>query len=38
VPGVADQPARDDGDQPPQGGDHGFAAAHAVATPRFLRP
>ena len=30
VPGVADQPARDGDQPPPQGGDHGFAAADAV--------
>ena len=30
VAGVADQPARDGDQPPPQGGDHGLAAAHAV--------
>jgi hypothetical protein len=30
VAGVADQPARDGDQPPPQGGDHGLAAAHPV--------
>ena len=31
VAGVADQPPRDGDQPPPQGGDHGLAAAHAVS-------